>query len=98
MCPSKPRRHDVECDWSVECDHIFGYDYHIVYRKSSDHANADDLSCLPIASDPNFDKEGSIVEIDSKVNMFDSHVILKFPLSAKTETLRYKWVAIHVTA
>ena len=63
---------------------MMGYDYHIVYRKSADHANADALSRLPIGSDPDFDKEESIVEIDSEVNMLDSHVILNLPLSAKT--------------
>ena len=61
-----------------------GYDYHIVYIKSADHADAYALSCLPIGSDPNFDKDESIVEIDSEVNMLDSHVILNLPLSAKT--------------
>ena len=39
---------------------------------------------LPIGSDPNFDKDESIVEIESEVNMLDSHVILNLPLSAKT--------------
>ena len=63
---------------------MMGYDYHIVYRKSADHANADALSRLPIGSDPNFDKYESIEEIDSEANMLDSHVILNLPLSAKT--------------
>ena len=31
------------------------YGYHIVYRKSADHANTDALSRLPIGSDPNFE-------------------------------------------
>ena len=57
----------------------------------------------------NFDKDESIVEIDSEVNMLESHVILNLPLSAKTvadytrkdpmmalATLRYKCVANHV--
>ena len=50
----------------------------------ADHANADALSGLPIGSGQNFDKEESIVEIDSEMNMLDSHVILNLPLSAKT--------------
>ena len=41
-----------------------GYDYHIVYRKSADHTNEDALSRMPIGSDPNLDKDESIVEID----------------------------------
>ena len=60
---------------------MMGYDYHIVYRKSADHTYADALCRLPIGSDPNFDKEGRIVDIDSEVHMLDSHVILKLPLS-----------------
>ena len=36
MCPTKPRRQDLEWDWSAECDHVFGYYYHIVYRRSAD--------------------------------------------------------------
>ena len=36
MCPTKPRRQDVEWYWSAECDHVFGYYYHIVYRRSAD--------------------------------------------------------------
>ena len=44
---------------------------HIVYRKSADHANEDALARLLIGSDPNFDKEESIVEIDSEFNMLD---------------------------
>ena len=42
------------------------------------------LARLPIGSDPHFDKDESIVEIYSEVNMLDSHVILNLPLSAKT--------------
>ena len=60
------------------------YDFNIVCRKYADHANADALSGLPIGSGQNFDKEESIVEIDSEMNMLDSHVILNLPLSAKT--------------
>ena len=63
---------------------MMGYDYHIVYRKSADHANADAMYRLPIGSDPNFDNDESIVDIDSAVNMLDSHVSLNVPLSAKT--------------
>ena len=65
---------------------MMGYDYNIVYRKSADYANADALSLLPTGSDPNFDKDETIilVEIDSEANMLDSHVILNLPLSAKT--------------
>ena len=63
---------------------MMGYDYHIVYRKYADHATADALSRLPIGYDPNFDKDESIVEIESEVNMLDSHVIINLPLSAKT--------------
>ena len=63
---------------------MMGYDYQIVCRKSADHANADALSRLPIGSDPNFDKEKSIVEIDSELNILDSHVILNLKLSAKS--------------
>ena len=55
-------------------------------HRLEDHSNADALSRLPIGSDPNFDKEESIVETDSEVNMLDSHVILNLPLSAKTVT------------
>ena len=56
-----------------------------VLHRLEDHANADALSRLPIGSDPNIDKQESIVEIDSEVNMLDSHdVILNLPLSAKT--------------
>ena len=90
---------------------ITGYDYHIVYRKSADHSNADALYCLSIGSDPNFDKEESIIEIDSDVYMLDSHVIINLPLSAKTvadytrkvpmlaKMLHcYKWVSNHVAA
>ena len=43
---------------------MMGYEYHIVYRKYAAHANADALSRLPIGSDPNFDKDESIVEIE----------------------------------
>ena len=53
-------------------------------HRLEEHANAYALSRLPIGSDPNFDKEESIVEIDSEVNMLDRHVILNLPLSAKT--------------
>ena len=60
------------------------YDYIIVCRKSADHSSAAALSRLPIGSDQNFDKEESIVEIDSEMNMLDSHVILNLPLSPKT--------------
>ena len=63
---------------------MMGYDYHIFYRKSADHANVDALSHLLIGSDPNFDKDENILEIDIEVNMLDSHVILNLPLSAKT--------------
>ena len=62
---------------------MMGNDYHTVYRKSADHANADALSRLPIGSDSNFDKEESIVDIASDV-MLESHVILNLPLSAIT--------------
>ena len=61
-----------------------GYLCHIIYRKSADYANADCLSRLPIVSDPNFNKEDNIVELDSDVDMTDRHVILNLPLSAKT--------------
>ena len=85
---------------------MMGYDYHIVYRKSANHANADALSRLPMASDPNFNKQESIVEIYSEVNMLHSQVILNLPLSSenrrllhqkgadsgKGATFRYKWV------
>ena len=43
-----------------------------------------DTTTQRCGSDPNFDKEESIVEIDSEVNMLDSHVILNLPLSPKT--------------
>ena len=85
---------------------MMGYDYHIVYRKSANNANADALSRLPMASDPNFNKQESIVEIYSEVNMLHSQVILNLPLSSenrrllhqkgadsgKGATFRYKWV------
>ena len=45
-------------------------------HRLEDHANTDALSRLPIGSDRNFDKQESIVEINSEVNILDSHLIL----------------------
>ena len=61
-----------------------GYDCHVFKTKPADPSNAGSFNRLPIGSCPNFDKEESIVDIDSEVNMLDIRVILNFPLSAKT--------------
>ena len=81
-------------------------------HRLEDHANEDALSRLPIGSDPNFDKQESIVEIDSEVNILDKSRHSQFAAlcetrrrihqkgsdSGKGATLRYEWVAIHVAA
>ena len=52
--------------WALLLDQ---YSYSIEYRETTDHGNADTLSCFPFGPDPSFDGEGGDADMDTVCNI-----------------------------